>query len=71
VDVAVLRELMEDVGRPGQPGGSLTVDRLPRPEALVPGGHAGANRYDWVGGGEVGYALYGRGRYGRTRYGHA
>ena len=71
VDVPVLRELVESTVRPGQRGGSTTVDRMPSAGALAPRGHAAGNRYDWLAGASVIYGVYGRARYGAARYGHA
>lgn len=71
MEVVWLRELIERTVRPGQQGGSLTVDRVPSAAMLQPQGHAGGNRYDQPSGEAVTYALYGRGRYGAGRYGSA
>ncbi|MGD9495685.1 MAG: hypothetical protein AB7Y46_05180 [Armatimonadota bacterium] len=71
MDVALMRELVDGALRPGQPGGSLTVDRAPAAAALAPRGHAGGNRWDWATQTNRSYAVYGRGRYGRSSYGHA
>jgi len=71
MDVGLMRELVERTVRPGQPGGSVTVDRAPSAGTLAPSGHAGGNRYDWASEQNVTYAVYGRGRYGAARYGSA
>ena len=71
MDVPVLRELVESTVRPGQRGGSTTVDRMPSAGALAPRGHAAGNRHDWQTGQTVTYGVYGRGRYDAARYGHA
>jgi hypothetical protein len=68
MDVALVREEIDRRIRPGQAGGSLTVDRAPRSAALRPTGHAHANRWDPVAGEDRTYALFGRGRYGSARY---
>lgn len=68
VEIARTRELIERMVRPGQRGGSLTVDRLPRAAVLQPQGHASGTRCDWQAGQTVTYAVYGRGRYGGGRY---
>ncbi len=71
MDVALMRELVDRTVRPGQRGGSVTVDRMPSQGALEPRGHAAGNRYDWASGENVSYGVYGRARYGASRYGHA
>jgi len=71
MDVALMRELIERTIRPGQPGGSATVDRLPSAGTLAPKGHAGGNRYDWGNERNMIYAVYGRARYGGACYGRA
>lgn len=68
IDPAELRDQIDRRARPGQPAGSLVVDRMPSRSAMVPCGHAPGNRYDWGSSQNLVYALYGRGRYGRGRY---
>ncbi|MEA3400649.1 MAG: hypothetical protein U9R79_05320 [Armatimonadota bacterium] len=63
-----LREAIDSRTRPGQPEGTLVVDRAPSAATLSPRGHMGANRYDWTDGENHESALYGRGRYGTGRY---
>ncbi|MGC9318679.1 MAG: hypothetical protein ACP5KN_11680 [Armatimonadota bacterium] len=66
-----LREVIDSRARPGQPEGTLVVDRAPSAATLSPRGHMAANRYDWSDGQNHVTALYGRGRYGTGRYGGA
>ncbi len=68
MDMQQVREEIDRRARPGQPGGSTTVDRMPMRAALRPGGHVGAKRWDWSAGEVRSYALYSRGRYGAGRY---
>jgi len=70
MEIVRMRELIERTVRPGQRGGSLTVDRMPSAAVLQPQGHASGNRYDWLAGETVSYVVYGRGRYGGGRYGN-
>lgn len=69
MEIARTRELIERMVRPGQRGGSLTVDRLPSAAVLRAQGHASGSRFDWLAGEAVTSAVYGRGKYGGGRYG--
>ena len=68
MDAALVREIADVTARPGQPQGSLAVERVPTVALLTTSRPAGANRYDWAGEAEVRSALYRRGRYGAARY---
>jgi len=68
MDAEQVREEIDRRVRPGQPGGSTTVDRMPMQAALRPGAQIGAMRWDWGAGEARVYAVYGRGKYGTGRY---
>jgi hypothetical protein len=68
MDAEQVREEIDRRTRPGQPGGSTTVDRMPMRAALRPGAQIGSARWDWSADEERTYAMYGRGKYARGRY---
>ena len=68
MDVALLRELVDASIRPGQPRGSLTVNRLPVMQLLAGSRPLSCNRYDWATQSDLRGALYGRARYDASRY---
>ncbi len=68
MDIALLRELIDASTRPGQPGASLWLERLPSGQLLTGSRPIGASRYDWSTGTTLHSALYGRARYGSHRY---
>jgi len=68
VDIALVRELVDLRTRPGQPGGSLTVDRAPAMQMLTHSRPVSGNRFDWTTMTEFPAALYRRGSYGTSRY---
>jgi hypothetical protein len=68
MDITLARELIDDGVRPGQPGGSLAVHRLPAGQMLMRGKPVGCNRYDWTQEEDFRFGLYGRGSYGQVRY---
>lgn len=68
MDAEQVREEIDRRVRPGQPGASTTVDRMPVHAVLRPGAQVAATRWDWNAGEVRTYAVYGRGRYARGRY---
>ena len=68
MDIALVRELVDSRTRPGQPGGSLTVDRVPSMQMLTRSRPVGSNRFDWATVTDLRAALYRRGSYGTSRY---
>lgn len=68
MNAKLMREVIDARVRPGQAGGTLTVDRLPSRQALIGSRSEAGNRYDWTEMVNVVGALYRRTRYGTSRY---
>ena len=68
MDAKLMRQVIDARVRPGQVGGSLTVDRVPSQQALTGSRPEAGNRYDWTEMVNCVGALYGRTRYSASRY---
>ena len=68
MDAKLMRQVIDARVRPGQAGGTLTVDRLPSGQAITSSRPEAGNRYDWTEMTNRVGALYGRTRYSTSRY---